>query len=92
MKLRSPEYANDREVYVVRRDGSIRMPGRDLPLSPLLCGEPVAVELATDGTMVVSYGPLKLGTISAQGRFVRGTRPRNRDSDHPVEDISPVVE
>jgi hypothetical protein len=91
VKLCSPEYSNDRDVYVVRADGTIRMPGRDLFLSQVLSGEPVAVELSTDGTMVVSYGPLKLGTISDHGRFVRGSRPRSHDSDHPAEDLSPSI-
>jgi transposase InsO family protein len=89
VKPRSPEYSNDRDVHVVRADGTIRMPGRDLFLSQVLSGEPVAIELSTDGTRVVSYGPLKLGTISTHGRFVRGSRPRSRDSDPPVEDLSP---
>ena len=48
VKLRSPEYPSDREVYVVRSDGSIRIPGRDLLLSPLLSGEPVFVRPQAD--------------------------------------------
>ena len=92
VKLRSPEYPNDRDVYVVGADGSIRMPGRDLSLSPVLRGEPVAVELCADNTMVVSYGPLKLGTISAQGRFARGSRTPNRDSDDPAAVLNPIAE
>jgi hypothetical protein len=50
--------------------------------------EPVAVELSTDGTMLVSYGPLKLGSITAHGHFGPGSRPRSRDSDPPAEDLS----
>jgi hypothetical protein len=92
VKLRSPEYSNDRDVYVVRADGSIRMPGRDLLLSTVLRGEPVAVEICQDDTMVVSYGPLKLGTVSAHGRFVRGSRPLSRGSDAPAEDLSSGAE
>jgi putative transposase len=92
VKLRSPEYSNDRDVYVVRADGSIRMPGRDLLLSTVLRGEPVAVEICQDDTMVVSYGPLKLGTVSAHGRFVRGSRPLGRGSDAPAEDLSSGAE
>jgi hypothetical protein len=38
-------------VYVVQRDGSIRMPGRDLLLSKVLRGEPVAVEVCEDDTV-----------------------------------------
>lgn len=92
VKLCSPEYPNDRDVYVVRADGSIRIPGRDLLLSPVLRGEPVAVEISQDDTMVVSYGPLKLGTVSAHGRFARGSRPRSRGSDAAAEDLSSLTE
>jgi hypothetical protein len=68
------------------------MPGRDLLLSPVLRGEPVAVEISQDDTMVVSYGPLKLGTVSAHGRFARGSRPRSRGSDAAAEDLSSLAE
>jgi len=87
VKPRSPEYGSDCDVYVVRADGSIRIPGRDLFLSQALRGEPVAVETVDDDTLSVRYGPLKLGTIH-RGRFVRGARPRRRDSDDPAEDLS----
>lgn len=92
VKLCSPEYSNDRDVYVVRADGSIRMPGRDLLLSPVLRGEPVAVEICQDDTMVVSYGPLKLGTVSAHGRFVRGSRARGRGPNAAAEDLNSLAE
>jgi putative transposase len=92
VKLRSPEYSNDRNVYVVRADGTIRMPGRDLFLSEVLRGEPVAVEICAGDTTVVSYGPLKLGTVSAQGRFVRGSRTWSRGSDDAAPDLSLVAE
>jgi putative transposase len=92
VKLQSPEYADDRHVYVVRGDGSIRMPGRDLLLSPILRGEPVAVEVCDDGAMVVRYGPLKLGTISVHGRFVRGARTRRRESNDEAEELSSGTE
>jgi hypothetical protein len=42
--------------------------------------------------MVVSYGPLKLGTVSAHGRFARGSRPRSRGSDAAAEDLSSLAE
>jgi hypothetical protein len=68
------------------------MSGRDLLLSPVLLGEPVAVEICQDDTMVVTYGPLKLGTVSAHGRFVRGSRTRSRGADSAVEDLSSLAE
>jgi hypothetical protein len=80
------------DVYVVRADGSIRMPGRALLLSPVLRGEPVAVEICQDDTMVVSYGPLKLGTVLTHGRFVRGSRARTHGSDAAAEDLSSLAE
>jgi hypothetical protein len=92
VKLRSPEYSSDRNVYVVRADGTIRMPGRDLFLSEVLRGEPVAVEISEGGTAIISYGPLKLGTVSAHGRFVRGSRTRSRSSNDASPDLSSVAE
>lgn len=88
VKLRSPEYACDGDVYVVRADGSIHIPGRKLFLSPILRGEPVCVEHCEPDRMVVRYGPLKLGTIAAHGRFVRGARPRIRPSNAAAEDLA----
>lgn len=77
--LRSPEYPADWEVYLVRRDGSIRVPGRDLFLSSVLVSEPVAFEPLADGSMAVRYGPLKLGTLASNGKFVRGSRRSRQD-------------
>jgi hypothetical protein len=77
---------------VVRADGSIRMPGRDLFLTEVLRGEPVAVEICAGDTTVVSYGPLKLGMLSAHGRFVRGSRAWSRGSDDAAADLSLVTE
>ena len=68
------------------------MPGRDLLLSPVLRGEPVAVEVCDDGAQVVRYGPLKLGTISVRGRFVRGARTRRRESNDEAEELSSGTE
>jgi hypothetical protein len=58
----------------------------------VLRGEPVAVEICAGDTTVVSYGPLKLGTISAHGRFVRGSRTSSRGSDDAAPDLSLVAE
>jgi transposase InsO family protein len=85
--LRSPEYPADWEVYLVRRDGSIRVPGRDLFVSTVLVSEPVAFEPLPDGSMAVRYGPLKLGTLASNGRFVRGSRRSRRDLKAPSEEL-----
>lgn len=77
-KLRSPEYANDFEVYIVRQGGTIALPGRMLFLSSVLEGEPVGLELQEDGSKKIFYGPLYLGSLSAEGRFSRGTRRRRK--------------
>jgi hypothetical protein len=63
-----------------------------LRLSPVLRGEPVAVEIRQDDTMVVSYGPLKLGTVSLTSRFVRGSRTRSRGPDTAAEHLRSLAE
>ena len=73
-QLRSPEYDRDWEVYLVQRGGSILLPGRELFLSSVLEGEPVGLQLQEDGSRRIHYGPLYLGSLSAEGRFSRGTR------------------
>jgi len=54
--------------------------------------EPVALRRdclrVSSAALVVSYGPLNFGTVSAHGRFVRGSRTRSRGSDAAVEDAS----
>lgn len=77
-KLRSPEYGNDWEVYRVRRDGSIITPGRILPLSKVLAGEPVGLRLQDDGSHTIAYGPLVPGTLTSAGRLNRGSRKPRR--------------
>ena len=89
--LRSPEYPADWDVYLVRRDGSICVPGRDLFLSSVLVSEPVAFEPLPDGSMAVRYGPLKLGTLATNGRFVRGSRRSRRDLKATSEDLQAVA-
>jgi hypothetical protein len=85
--LRSPAYPADWDVYFVRRDGSIRVPGRDLFLSSVLVSEPVAFEPLPDGSMAVRYGPLKLGTLASNGRFVRGSRRSRKDVKAPSQEL-----
>ena len=84
-KLRSPEYGDGWDVYRVRRDGSILIPGRTLELSKLLVGEPVGLQLQEDGSYKIAFGPIVLGTLTPAGRFNRGTRkprkPWNPDAD-----------
>jgi len=88
-KLRSPEYGDDWEVYRVRRDGSIIIPGRILPLSKVLAGEPVGLRLQDDGSHTIAFGPLVLGTLTSAGRLNRGSRKprRQRAPDDPSNEI-----
>jgi len=85
--LAQPDYPEDRDVYTVQRDGSIRIPGRALFLSSVLAGEPVALRTEEDGAQTVWYGPLRLGTIRPNGRFTRGTRPSRQHSDAPEQQL-----
>ena len=91
-KLRSPEYGYGFEVYVVRTDGTIQIPGRHVFLSTVLAGEPIGLKDHEDGTTTVHYGPLRLGMITCRRRFVRGPRPRKRRTGSESDELSRTSE
>jgi len=85
--LQSPEYPEGWQIHVVRRDGTIRIPGRDLFLSSVLSNEPVGLEPVADGATAVHFGPLKLGVLRADGKFVRGSRRARTDRTRSPVDV-----
>lgn len=70
-RLREPEYASDFAVRRVRGSGEIKWRGTQIFLSEVLSGEPVGCEELEGGGWRVHYGPLALGVIDQQSRFVR---------------------
>lgn len=80
---------SEEPCYRVRRDGSIIIPGRILPLSKVLAGEPVGLRLQDDGSHTIAYGPLVPGTLTSAGRLNRGSRKsrRQRAPDDPSNEI-----
>lgn len=85
VKLRSPEYSNDRDVYVVRADGTIRMPGRDLFLSQALMEIAPAAERPVEALRRRSRRSARSGRRStralsarAEPSSTRGAGPPNR--------------
>lgn len=80
--LRSPEPAAGSIVRRVRRNGDIKWQGGTLYLSLALVGEPVALEEAADGSWIVTYGPVPLGSIARRGNCLKPLR----RADGPVDD------
>jgi putative transposase len=75
--LREPEYPADHEVRRVRSNGEIKWRGKLVHINGALCGEPVGLAEARDGSWRVSYGPAALGVIAHGGERLK--RPRHRD-------------
>jgi putative transposase len=65
----SPDYADDSTVRRVRSNGEIKWHGHLVYLNSALAGEPVALDAIADNGWRVSYGPVTLATIDAQGRL-----------------------
>lgn len=61
--LRSPDYGEEDEVRRVRHSGEIKWLGNTIYLNQALAGEPVGLRPQADGSFVVRFGPVILGTI-----------------------------
>ena len=75
---REPEYDAVHLVRRVRRNGEIKWRGRLVFIGEALIGEPIGLEEIADGCWAVRYAHVALGTLDAEGRFVRlkpGARP-----------------
>ena len=69
--LRQPDYAEDREVRRVRRNGEIKWRGSTVYVNQALTGEPVGLHETADGSWAVHYGPIHLGLIDHRARRLR---------------------
>jgi len=70
-RLLSPEYASGVAVRRVRCNGEIKWRGELVWISSVLVGEPVGIEEGEDGLWRVTFGPVLLGTMDADGRLRR---------------------
>ncbi len=68
-RLRAPEYAAGWQLRRVRHSGEIKWQGRTLYISESLAGEPVGLAEQEDGAWALWYGPVRLGSITRNGRF-----------------------
>lgn len=78
-RLEAPAYDAHTHVRRVRHSGEIKWRGDLIYLSMTLVGEPVGISEADDGSWLVSYGPVLLGTL-ADGRL-RRPRPGRVSAD-----------
>jgi len=70
-RLIAPEYASGVAVRRVRWNGEIKWHGELVWISSVLVGEPVGIEEGEDGLWRVTFGPVLLGTMDADGRLRR---------------------
>lgn len=85
-QLREPDYADGTAVRRVRSNGEIKWGGELVFLGEALVGEPVGLAATDqDGLWLVSYGPVALATIDADGKLhrVTGACPRNPQTQPP---------
>jgi transposase InsO family protein len=83
---REPEYAPDWPVRRVRHNGEIKWQGELVFLGQALAGEPIGLEPIDDGRWQAHYGPIALGTLTAEATFTRvkpGARPRLDPQSQP---------
>jgi hypothetical protein len=88
-RLCEPEYGDDVMVVRVRPNGTIRHEARDVYLSSTLRGQPVGLTSQQDGSWKIHYGPLYLGSLSANGRLTRGRKRRRRTRES--NDETPTI-
>ena len=77
-RLRAPDYDDGWQIRRVRQAGEIKWRGRNLYISESLAGEPLGLEEREDGDWNVAFGPVQLGRIDRDGRFIRPKRKTRR--------------
>jgi putative transposase len=70
---RIPElvYPDHCQVRMVRQNGEIRWRGNHIFIGEVLAGEPIALQESDDGSWLVHFGPVLLGSINHAGKFQR---------------------
>jgi len=62
---------------MVRQNGEMRWRGDHIFIGEVLAGEPIALQEGDDGSWLVHFGPVLLGSINSAGKFRRaGDRPQ----------------
>lgn len=74
--LREPEYPPNHQLRRVRQNGAIRWQDAEIYLTQALAGETVGLSERTDGSWLVRYGPIELGTIDHRGDHLRKPKPK----------------
>lgn len=69
--LRSPDYGDEDEIRRVRHNGEIKWLGTTIYINQALSGEPIGLREQMDGSFVVRFGPVLLGTIEHHGDRLR---------------------
>jgi transposase InsO family protein len=74
--LREPEYPAGHELRRVRQNGAIRWQDAEVYLTQALVGETVGLTERGDGSWLVCYGPIELGTVDHRGNRLRKPKPK----------------
>jgi len=69
--IKSPEYSSDYIVRKIRVCGSMKLKGDEIFIGSVLSGEPVGLKENGDGTLKVYYGPIILGDINQENKFIK---------------------
>lgn len=70
-KLRSPEYTENQIVRKVMKCGCIGWHGNNIFISETLYGEYLGIAEQEDGHFQLSYGPIRLGWIDLNKKFIK---------------------
>lgn len=66
-------YPDHWQVRMVRQNGEMRWHGNHIFIGEVLGGEPIALQESDDGSWLVHFGPVLLGSINRAGKFRRAS-------------------
>lgn len=69
--MKSPEYPPEYIVRKIRFCGSMKFKGNEIFVGNALTGEPVGLKENEEGTFTMYYGPIILGDISRENKFIK---------------------